>query len=585
MIKRFIIYAAGCLSACGLIFAGPAAFAAHGGGGFGGGGGGHFGGGGFGGGGHFGGGGGFGGGHFGGGPAFGGGGHVGGIGGGGLAGRGGFGGGLGGGHFGGGNPGAHGFGGGHFGGPSFGGVHGGHAGAHSFAGVHNGHFGGASGLHGHTGRSLSAAGHNSRFGHANAFHGRNIALGNIARGHFAGGANRHSFASLHNRNAVAGGNNHAFNNHAVNSLHAGVANGIGRQRVANNASFSRGNAFANERFGGHRWGNRGFRRFWAGGVFWPFFVGDYFSYAFWPDYYYDSFWGYGPDALLWGAFWPDYAYPDYDYGYYGAGYPGVAYEGDIYSRYRRRHAVAARRPERVARVTSHEAQASCAGFAPGVEDLPIARVEDIIQPNAAQGQAFDELKAAMQKAAYILSNACPAEIPANPVARLDAMEQRLKAMEQAQETIRGPLERLYALLSPEQRQRLEAAIEGSQGPVQASNIDLKKLCSSQAGFTNVPENDIEQSIRLTHRQVQDLDNLKRISAIAAGQLRRSCPTDIPATLDARLNAAHERIEALIQAIDTIRPAAGTFFASLSDAQRTALNSQAPLMRTASNRRR
>jgi hypothetical protein len=178
-----------------------------------------------------------------------------------------------------------------------------------------------------------------------------------------------------------------------------------------------------------------------------------------------------------------------------------------------------------------------------------------------------------------LSGACPAQTPGTPVARLDLMEQRLQSMQQAADIVRGPLEKLYGELSPEQRQRLDAA--ASQGQASATGkIDLAKLCSSQAGFVNVPADDIARTVKLDERQAQDLDQVKQASAKAADLLRNSCPANVPATLDARLDAAQQRIGALIQAIETIKPVAGTFFASLSSEQKTALNSQAPNVRTA-----
>jgi LTXXQ motif family protein len=408
---------------------------------------------------------------------------------------------------------------------------------------------------------------------------------NFVRGHTHYAGVNHGARFAHNRLAQ----NHALHNQPVNhASHNNAGRFANRTPLANagrQGAFNRGtgNAFTHAKWGGHEWGHHGFRRFWAGGVFWPFFWGDYFSYAFWPYDYYDYFWGWGPDALLWGAFWPDYEYPYWDYGYYGAGYYGGPYYGDIYGRYRHERTAAPAQPERYAGISPQEAGATCAGFAPGVDNLPFQRLAEIIQPTPGQGQAFDELKAAMAKASDILSRACPAEAPATPVARLDTMEERLQAMLQAGEVVRGPLERLYGLLSPEQRQRLETAMASGQ-PTGKGQVNLAKLCSSQAGFTNVPAQDIARTVSLTPQQRQGLDALMRVSNRAAGMLRETCPANVPNTLDARLDAAQARLRALIQAIKTIKPEVRTFFASLSSAQRSALNSEAPRTRTAAARR-
>src|SRR5262249_43159751 len=158
--------------------------------------------------------------------------------------------------------------------------------------------------------------------------------------------------------------------------------------------------------------------------------------------YYGPFWGYGLDALLWSAFWPDYDYPYGDGGYYSA-----VYAGDIYGRYRQAGGLAPRPAQHVASLSHQEAAESCAGFAPSVNDMPFERITAAIQPTPEQQAAFDELKSAMANASSILSGACPAQQPAGPPARLDAMEQRLRAMQQADNTIREPLLRLYGLLS------------------------------------------------------------------------------------------------------------------------------------------
>ncbi len=322
----------------------------------------------------------------------------------------------------------------------------------------------------------------------------------------------------------------------------------------NNAAFRRGNGFESARFGGRRWrGREGrFRHFWVGGIFWPYLFGDYFSYAFWPDDYDSPFWAYGPDAILWGALWP---YNGYESDFYG---------GDDYADTGAANAGG-----------SEQLAALCSGFAPGVTDLPLQRLEQIVEPTPGQRAALDDLKAAAAKASRILQTACPEQVPLTPVARLDAMEQRLEAMQQAVTIIRGPLERLYELLSGEQIGRLEnAAANPAADKERSPAMNIAELCSGETGLTNVPADEIARAISLTGEQQFNLDKLKKASEKAANDLRASCPAIVPRPLNARLDIAKRRITALIQAIETIRPALGTFYATLSDQQRLALSSQA-----------
>jgi hypothetical protein len=223
--------------------------------------------------------------------------------------------------------------------------------------------------------------------------------------------------------------------------------------------------------------------------------------------------------------------------------------------------------------------AICSGFAPGIADLPLEQLERIIQPTPEERAAFDELKAAAAKASQILRSACPEGTPATPVARLDAMEQRLAAMQQAVAIIRRPLESLYALLSDEQIQRLENAAVEPEGKDQPS-MNIAQLCSGESGLTNVPEDEIAQAISLTDEQRFDFEKLKEVSKRAGEELRTACPKEMPKSINARLEVAQKRVGALIQAIETIRPAMVAFYAVLSDQQKAALNMQGQESRSA-----
>ena len=153
------------------------------------------------------------------------------------------------------------------------------------------------------------------------------------------------------------------------------------------------------------------------------------------------------------------------------------------------------------------------------------------------------------------------------------MEQRLEAMQQALTVIRGPLEKLYSLLSEAQIQRLENAAAKPDKKESSPSMNLTELCSSESGLTSVPADEIARVITLTDEQRFDLDKLKQASAKAAEELRASCPAKVPPKVEARLQDAHRRIASLIQAIEIIRPAMASFYASLSDQQKAAFNAQ------------
>ena len=95
--------------------------------------------------------------------------------------------------------------------------------------------------------------------------------------------------------------------------------------------------------------------------------------------------------------------------------------------------------------------ALCSQQAGSFIDLPVQRIEQVVQPTAQQQSAFDDLKKAAQKAGDQLQSSCPTAVPKSPVARLDTIETRLTAMADAIKSVRPDLENFYASLSDEQK--------------------------------------------------------------------------------------------------------------------------------------
>ena len=99
-----------------------------------------------------------------------------------------------------------------------------------------------------------------------------------------------------------------------------------------------------------------------------------------------------------------------------------------------------------------------------------------------------------------------------------------------------------------------------------SNIAL--TCGGLApGVVNLPIDQIERAIRPTDTQVAMLDGLKAASAQADNILRASCPTEVPLTPIARLDAIMKRIQAMSQAVEILRPPLTTLYNSLDDEQK------------------
>jgi len=115
---------------------------------------------------------------------------------------------------------------------------------------------------------------------------------------------------------------------------------------------------------------------------------------------------------------------------------------------------------RRARVRPEDARASadiansCKQPKPGLANLPIERIKDAINPTGEQAAALQKLQDASGKAVSILEDACPNRTPRTPPGRLQAMDARLKAMLDAADTLKGPLDDFYASLRDEQKARV-----------------------------------------------------------------------------------------------------------------------------------
>ena len=96
--------------------------------------------------------------------------------------------------------------------------------------------------------------------------------------------------------------------------------------------------------------------------------------------------------------------------------------------------------------------ALCGQQSADVTDVPIQRIDQVVQPNGPQQQnALNALKQAARDAAQNLQRSCPKEVPHTPVGRLDAVKTRLTAMVEAMKNIRPKLQDFYNALSDEQK--------------------------------------------------------------------------------------------------------------------------------------
>jgi len=383
-----------------------------------------------------------------------------------------------------------------------------------------------------------------------------------------------------------------------NGVHGFDSHGFNRNAFGSMAAW---NAWGNNYWGAgwNDWG--GGWGYWAGPVFWPFFFGDALTFALWPYAFYDPFFGYGSDLLLTSIFWPGplfSPYSVYNSYYYGEnslfdiyGYvpyaKDYAYSGDYGGRQHHRHhrLYAARSAGHANLDADSNSALSCGGLAPGVVSLPIDRIERAIRPTDAQVAMVNDLKAASAQADNMLRPSCLPEVPLTPIARLDAVLKRIQTMSEAVQILRPPLTALYNSLDDEQKDRFAAI--GTQTKYRRARIareespasNLGDLCKQQTkNFTQLPVQRIEELIKPTGEQNAAFDALKSASAKAAANLDASCPADIPDTLTGRLDAVGKRLDALADAVTTVKPALADFYNSLTDEQKARFNVIGPHLR-------
>ena len=338
---------------------------------------------------------------------------------------------------------------------------------------------------------------------------------------------------------------------ALNSFsHAGargriLANPMARARIAAAAAVTGWHGgFAN---GWWRHGNGGYG--WVGPLFWPFAYYDMYDYAVWGDGF--GFWGYGYPDIYAGIFAP-YGYGELS-GYMMPPSGGRRYRGAV----------------SLARMCSDDSR--------DIAGLPVDQIGQAIEPTEAQRPALDDLANASIKAAQMIRASCPTQVAATAPARLAAMEQRVEAMISAVGLVRPPLERLYALLNDEQKVRLNALAEDQRGrsPDNANGPAAQGCSAAQPAGLAWPAAEIEARLHPNDVQRAALQVLQDTTARAADALKAACQPAEAITPVARLDAVGKRLDAMLQAVKSVRAALEDFYATLSDEQKAQFEAIGP----------
>jgi hypothetical protein len=206
------------------------------------------------------------------------------------------------------------------------------------------------------------------------------------------------------------------------------------------------------------------------------------------------------------------------------------------------------------------------------------QIERIVEPSEAQRPALDELGNALRLAAERVRTACRAEITGGPGARLDAMWRHLRALRQAVILVRAPLRNFYDTLSEAQKARLDSLAQEGAGVASAQNSrpDAWLRACESARMPEWPMASIMRTVQLTEDQRAMVELLMGVSLHFAHQLRASCAaTPAPLTATDRLEAADQRLTAMVYAVTVLRGMLNQFYGALSDDQRARFDAMNP----------
>jgi hypothetical protein len=287
---------------------------------------------------------------------------------------------------------------------------------------------------------------------------------------------------------------------------------------------------------------------WYGPVFWPYAYSDIFDYTFWPYGYDDGFWAYAYDDFFDGVFWGEVG-PPADYAYAAPRAPRPSYEA---------------------------VQELCNQPGTGITAWPFSEIERRVGLNADQRQLLGDVRKASQDAAAVFKASCPAEnaFPLTPPGRLSAMTARLSATLQAVQTVRPPLESFYASLNDEQKERFnQLGPKKTAANAEASEaLQAADACKqAKPGLANMPIEKIEDALNPTDAQEVELNKLQDATTHAVSIMQAACPDETPITPPGRLEAMEKRLQAMIDAANTVKPALESFYASLTNEQKARFN--------------
>jgi len=214
--------------------------------------------------------------------------------------------------------------------------------------------------------------------------------------------------------------------------------------------------------------------------------------------------------------------------------------------------------------------ASLCGEIGPTSDWPSADLARAMQLSAAQRMALDKFTIAQSDAVAAIRSTCNRHATLSPGERLRAMQNTLWAVHDATTALRGPLAAFYDTLNEGQKRQLTAPTAAASDPRAASRDSLARMCGVPAS-NDLQMRQIEQTLHPTKAQRTSLDALQKKSFEMGQFLMASCLKPVAATPTERLDAAADRLTAVIFAASTVGLALNDFYNQLSSEQKSKLS--------------
>jgi TolA-binding protein len=304
---------------------------------------------------------------------------------------------------------------------------------------------------------------------------------------------------------------------------------------------------------------------WLGPVFWPYVYADIFDYTFWPYAYDDAYWAYAYDDFLDTVFW--------DVGSPYSAYASIA--KDDYLEPGSAIVGSSRLVERSG-LSQQALRQLCSNPDQGITAWPFADITRIVRPTAEQRDLLSQLRRAAAQASDVLKNSCSDQYALTPPDRLQAMINRISATLEAVRVVRPALEAFYSSLSDEQQARFNTL--GPQLPSSAqaqapreANARPESCGAPKTSLSELPIERIKSVVHPAGAQRGALDRLQTATDDAVRRLQKACPDEVPVTPVGRLQAMEQRLSAMLQAANHVKPALDDFYASLNSEQKQRFN--------------